>query len=126
MCPSIIIAAISYYFLLLTGIVHFAGSTHGQPTSYLCNNPLHYPHFTQGAVPLFLSVLHSLNRKCPDVANMTRACYDAVDVIVSHEKQSNGTVKVLYNPGAGRFTWPPHRMGLLVNNSNNNNVQHVE
>lgn len=117
LCLVILINIVSNINIVLCfqGVVHFAGSTHGKPTSTLCEHPLQYPHFTQGALPLFLSVLHSLNRICPDVAVVPKSCYEAVDIINDHIKSSNGTLKVTYNPGAGRFMWPPHRVKLSVN-----------
>lgn len=62
-----------------------------------------------GAVPLYLSAAHSLHAKCPETFPLPMSCYQAVDAIRAEEAKGNGT-KVVFNPGFGRFDWPPPRM----------------
>ena len=89
----------------VTGIVHFAGSTRGGSSSSICDEPTKYPYFTAGATPLFLSVVHSLHRKCPDLIPIPLSCFGAVNAI--EQLASRGGVRVAYNPGFGKFVWPP-------------------
>lgn len=91
----------------MTGIVHFAGSTFGD-MELLCREPLKYPIFISGAVPLFLSVTQSYNMKCQ--ANdqhfkFKPVCAEAVQELAVHLKANS--LSVSYNPGLGSFIWPP-------------------
>jgi len=47
-----------------TGIVHFAGTDGHVGLEMLCRWPFHYPAYRAAALPLFLSVYGSLDRKC--------------------------------------------------------------
>jgi lipopolysaccharide biosynthesis glycosyltransferase len=89
-----------------TGIVHFAGTTHGK-SSLLCDKPLTYPHLATGAVPLFLSVVFSLHSSCPISHKfIPTSCWNAIKVV--QHAVSFGNMTVRYNPGRGKFIWPPN------------------
>eukprot|EP01034_Spumella_vulgaris_P032003 gene32003-39535_t len=50
------------------GIIHFAGTTHGD-AEMLCRDPLQYPVLLlSGVVPLYLSVMSAFQKKCPQCA----------------------------------------------------------
>lgn len=88
------------------GIVHFAGTTHGK-SSLLCDQPLTYPHLVTAAVPLFLSVVSSLHSTCPMSHQFIPAsCWNAMEAVQHAVSFANLTVR--YNPGRGRFLWPPN------------------
>lgn len=89
-----------------TGIVHFAGVTHGD-SQLLCYEPLRYQSFTKSVVPLYLSILSSFERHCPIAKQLLPYCNVTEAVrIVEEFHRINGS-KVVYNPGHGAFKWPP-------------------
>jgi hypothetical protein len=92
--------------VLLLGVVHFAGSTRAD-AELLCREPLQYPLFLTGAVPLFLSVAHSFASKHPQCPLKVRnsSCAAAVPVVAQELARLN--LVATYNPGLGGFSWPP-------------------
>lgn len=91
--------------------MHFAGTTHAD-AEHLCRNPLQYPMLLTGAVPLYLSVVHALQRKHPafeesEFRLSTNSCSTAIPTVVAELARLN--LRATYNPGAGGFTWPPTR-----------------
>eukprot|EP00602_Paraphysomonas_sp_CaronLab_P006097 CAMPEP_0185020594 /NCGR_PEP_ID=MMETSP1103-20130426/3209_1 /TAXON_ID=36769 /ORGANISM="Paraphysomonas bandaiensis, Strain Caron Lab Isolate" /LENGTH=292 /DNA_ID=CAMNT_0027551589 /DNA_START=341 /DNA_END=1219 /DNA_ORIENTATION=- len=92
----------------LLGIVHFAGgfSGTGNKIVNICEHPITYPYLSSGAVPLFLSAVASLKRKCnSSYLDIPQSCTTAVSVIMDEE--AAGKLKVNYNPGYGDLGWPP-------------------
>ena len=90
---------------MLIGIVHFAGTTHGD-AEMLCHEPLRYPLYLSAAMPLYLSIVASFQRSYPNSSHrFSNRCKEAIAEIESAIQEFNVTVK--YNPGLGNFTWPP-------------------
>jgi hypothetical protein len=90
-------------------VVHFAGTTHGD-VELLCREPLRYPVLLPAALPLYLSVLGSYHKECPVTSYpVSGVCRSAVAVVLRMlQADSDGrATAVRYNPGRGRFTWPP-------------------
>lgn len=50
--------------LFTAGIVHFAGTTHGNART-MCIDPLQYPVLSGGAVPLYLAIVKAFFGSCP-------------------------------------------------------------
>lgn len=90
------------------GIVHFAGTTHGDPKA-ICIHPLQYPYLSAGAVPLYLSIVEALFQNCPVLdekwLDVRRTCQHAINKTLKYE--SYGKINVEYRAGHGRFKWPP-------------------
>ncbi len=94
--------------LSLPGIVHLAGTTHGD-AEMLCREPLKYPVFLSAVVPLYLSVMASYRRACPATHYPVSAtCSQAVkSVVTALASQQGQPIPVTYSAGRGKFTWPP-------------------
>lgn len=87
------------------GVVHFAGSTYGDETS-MCKRPTQYPHFLSAVMPLYLSIVTALHKSCPAIPwKMKEVC--AEGVVKLQQRLIDDNITVSYNPGRGKFTWPP-------------------
>lgn len=73
----------------------------------MCNEPTKFPMYLTGAVPLYLSIAHSFQAKCPRSPFQlpVNACANAVPLV--QQELSRLGLAVKYNPGLGQFTWPP-------------------
>ena len=111
-----------------TGIIHFAGTLGG--IQNICKYPLLYPQLLHAALPLYLSVYASVERKCYSVLHDSRAqgshhiettrlysnLHDdsvaescgstAVQKLLLELERVSSTV-VSFQSGLGNFTWPP-------------------
>ena len=91
------------------GIVHLAGTTHADP-EHLCRYPLQYPLFLTGVLPLYLSVVHTFMSRYPrfqetDFRLPTSSCVTAVATVQTELHRLSLSVR--FNPGHGKFVWPP-------------------
>lgn len=93
----------------------------GDRAEILCENPLQYPLFLPAVVPLYLSVVSSYMRRVKDKLDgyffegnfsqnnfkfqFSNSCNEAVEIVKAELKSK--TISVSYNPGRGRFIWPP-------------------
>lgn len=88
----------------MTGIIHFAGTTHGDALM-LCKHPLQYPTFLTAVIPLYLMTIKSFQDTCPasiwnfNDCNITYA----IDLVRSEVARLNVTIS--YNGGLGKFRW---------------------
>lgn len=90
-----------------TGIVHFAGLTHGDPF-LLCQYPLMVDMLLPAALPLYLAALLSLAKSCPTADRqfgLLNKCKVAVGVVADYHKKYRVIVK--YDGGRGKLSWPP-------------------
>lgn len=95
----------------------------------LCDNPLQYPLFLHGVIPLYLSMASAYMRlvdgivgrsntsisssgwsaewvqQLPFQFRFTNSCNAAVEATL--KELAAQRVLVQYNPGRGRFGWPP-------------------
>lgn len=91
------------------GVVHFAGITKGDAFA-LCREPLKYPFLLNAALPLYLSAVKSFGKSLfketqQELATLVSLCSASLDLVLTEVKKSN--IIVAYNPGPGRFIWPP-------------------
>lgn len=89
------------------GVIHFAGTMNGDPELF-CKYPLLYPVLYVSAIPLYLSIASSFSRSCPNsLFNISnpRKCNEAILLIQQEFEREK--IKVKYDPGKGKFTWPP-------------------
>ena len=100
--------AFQYYSLLdATGIIHFAGTTHGNART-ICIDPLQYPVLTSGAVPLYLTIVKRFFNSCPILSgfdeewlSVKKTCEKAIVTML--KKQQSGTFDIDYVPGSSSF-----------------------
>jgi hypothetical protein len=100
--------------LLVSGIFHFAGMTHGD-TDFLCSNAFRYPHTFRSALPFFLSVVksHRLNYpSCGAVVAGSKnifvhdyAMCDYASRLIVDTNSRNGTM-VTFNAGKTKLVFP--------------------
>lgn len=96
---------INYCFSL--GIVHFAGAVKSD-ANRLCEDPLQYPVFLPSVLPLYLSIVNSFQQRCPSSTyRPSAACQKSVKIVQDHFFYK--VMKPKYNPGRGKFSWPPHQ-----------------
>lgn len=96
-------------FVDVTGIVHFAGTTHAD-AAHLCRYPLQHPLLLTAAVPLYLSIIDAFVQKHPAFRTSpfglsANVCAEALPLMEAELKRL--ALKATYNPGAGGFVWPP-------------------
>jgi lipopolysaccharide biosynthesis glycosyltransferase len=129
-----------------TGIIHFAGVMGGLQN--LCRYPflIQYKHLLHHALPLYLSVVASIENKCYSVVHdsptsSTVVNHDVVvefcassavnrllDELARRKNLSTSDInEVHFKPGIGNFTWPPplltmsnHSMRQLLSNGDSN------
>lgn len=88
-----------------TGVVHFAGTLQGDQM-LLCRYPLLHPVLWPAALPLYLTVALSLQKKCPSLAPESwRLCREAVGQLV--KAFQSHPVQVHFHEGPARLRWPP-------------------
>ena len=90
----------------VSGIIHFAGTTHGD-AELLCNAPLLHPLFLPAVTPLYLSIVTSLQKSCPAARPLFKTCNVTESVQILSGAMASTGMTVRYSPGPGGFSWPP-------------------
>eukprot|EP01039_Chlorochromonas_danica_P007805 gene7805-8616_t len=88
-----------------TGVVHFAGTLQGDQM-LLCRYPLLHPVLWPAALPLYLTVVLSLQRKCPSLSPESWSlCREAVSQLL--KTFQSHPVPVHFYEGPAHLLWPP-------------------
>ena len=86
-----------------TGIVHLAGTTHGD-AGHLCEHSMQYPNFFPAVLPLYLAIIRSFHEKHPnEQLKALKSCLEAMDRL--KKAQHGNAVRIKYNPGKGNFVF---------------------